>query len=91
MASILFITINPSNAKNLLWTQPELLSKIFYELNYIHSIRWIASEYQAISKVFKNYRVIVNNMVYIKNSNDFSDDISQKAKYYLETCKIQDL
>ena len=63
----------------------ETLGEQFYELNYIFPIRWVASEFKAVERIYKNYHSIVKNMISISSNSEFSAEIASKAKGFLKT------
>jgi len=69
---------------SLIQTAEELGFK-FNELHYIYSIRWVSSEFTALESIYKLYPSIVENMLMISTSNDFTQEISLKAKNYHST------
>jgi hypothetical protein len=66
------------------------MNEIYYEFSQIFRIRWIASEYSAISKVKKSYTLLANDLeAIITNADkDFTSATVQEAKVLLE--KITD-
>ena len=60
----------------------ESLGDVFYELNYLHPMRWIAAEYEGIRKIYLNYHALINNMIMLSDNNDFSKDVQFRAKSY---------
>ena len=65
--------------KETLMHTAEIMGEAFYELNYIFTIRWIPSEYQALLRIYTNYKILVSNMEYISQNNDFTKDIKENA------------
>jgi len=60
----------------------------FYRLNYIHNIRWIASEHRALKRVWSNWETLVTNLGDISHdSSDFDKDSRIKANWLLKTLK----
>lgn len=58
----------------------EALDVKLYQINYIHTIRWIASEHRALTRVFNNWNTLVTNMESIQSdSSDFDDESKNKA------------
>src|SRR5271156_2631826 len=73
------------NRKQSLVETAEAFGKSFNELHYIHPIRWISSEYAAFENMYKLYSVIIQNMQQIIDSNEFTEEVSAKAKGYKAT------
>jgi hypothetical protein len=71
--------------KESLMEMAHILGQVFYELNFIFPIRWVSSEFQALFRIYQNYRSIINNMKMISQSNDFTNDIKQVASKILQT------
>jgi len=63
----------------------EALGAQFNELHNIHGIRWISSQFTAFKSLYNLYPFIVQNMQLIMDSNEFTDDVSRKAKSYKST------
>jgi hypothetical protein len=66
----------------------ELLGEAFYALNYIFTIRWVPSEYQALVRIYNNYRILIRNMEFISDTFDFTKEIQDTAKRMLVNCSI---
>jgi hAT family C-terminal dimerisation region len=57
----------------------EELGNTFYEVNYIYSSRWVASEFNAVNRIRANYRSLVHNMQSIAEDKSYNTEISAKA------------
>jgi hypothetical protein len=57
----------------------EAIDEELYELNYIHSIRWVSSKYSALDRVDKNHIIMLTNLESIKVDPDFDRETQQVA------------
>lgn len=66
----------------------EKLNITFYELNYIYRVRWISSEFQAISNFNKMWKLVVIDLIQIRdNRRNFDADVRNKASSLLASIK----
>jgi hAT family C-terminal dimerisation region len=71
--------------KETLMSTAELLGEAFYSLNYIFTIRWVPSEYQALVRIYNNYKILIVNLEFISDTFDFTKEIRDTAKRMLGT------
>jgi len=80
-----FLMVN--RKRNVLKNTAYALEKEFFELNYIHKIRWAASEYNAMKKIFKMYGIIIIALEDISTDEEFDSDDKAKAVGFLNIMK----
>lgn len=73
-----FYNRNAVKRKSSLKATAEALQQTLYELNYIHKIRWVASELQALNQIRKNLYIITTNLESIRVDADFARDAETK-------------
>lgn len=57
----------------------------FYVLNYIFEVRWVASEFEAVRKIFDMFSSIIASLERIAGAEDeFDNDAKVRAKGYLK-------
>lgn len=62
----------------------ETYESTLYELMYIHRIRWVSSELQALEKLHKSLPTVLETLKRIKDSSDFDKDTVATAKGFLK-------
>ena len=60
------------------------LNEVFYELNYVYSVRWVSSELHALDRLNKSYSLILMNLENIQADNDFDALTRSTALGYIK-------
>lgn len=79
-----------SYKKKMRFKTAKRLNTTFYELNYIYRVRWISSEFQAISDFNKMWKLVDVDLSQIRdNRRNFDADVRNEASSHWQALKAK--